>query len=103
MDHAIKHAVLEIKLKDEKHHKSKDKRNKRSRKYELIDENELGDELDTELDEGQQSPILQSPIVDRKRERREAISEKNITERALVKSTLKHYMQSLHAARYALK
>ena len=103
MDHAIKHAMLEIKLKEEKFHKSKEKRSKKSYKYESIKDSECCRELEAQLVEGQQSPILLSPITDRKNQRREAISEKNLTERALVKSTLKHYMQGEHASRYALK
>ena len=104
MDHAIKHAVLEIKLKEEKFHKSKGKRSKKSFSYETIDDSSGScEELETQLVEGQQSPILLSPIVDRKNQRREAISEKNLTERALVKSTLKHYMQGEHASRYAIR
>merc|ERR1719505_483465 len=102
MDHAIRYAMLEIKLKEQKYHKSKDRWCRPSYKYESFEETECCKELEAELAEGQESPIFLSPIVDRKTQRREAISEKNPTERALVKWTLKHYMQAEHASRYTL-
>ena len=95
--------MLDVKGKEEKQHKATEKRNKKSSKYEPIEEKDCCKKLDVDLSASEHSPILRSPIPDRRNQRREAVSEQNATERAVVTSTLKHYIQGEHAARYALK
>ena len=97
--------MIDIKMKEEKHHKSKEKQrtNKKSDKnYQAMGE-ECCEILEANLAASEQSPILRSPIPDRRNQRREAVAEQNLTERAVVKSTLKHYMMGEHSARYSLK
>lgn len=50
-------------------------------------------QVELELEEGKKSPILLAPGKNRKFERREAVFEKNETERTLVKVTLRNLIQ----------
>lgn len=58
------------------------------------------DELASRLNEGKQSPLFNSDLVNRRRERRSGVSERNETERKLVKQTLKNHIKAEYAKQY---
>lgn len=58
------------------------------------------DELASRLDEGRHSPLVNSELVNRRRERRSGVSERNETERKLVKQTLKNHIKAEYAKQY---
>ena len=58
------------------------------------------DELASRLNEGRRSPLVNSDLVNRRRERRSGVSEKNETERKLVKQTLKNHIKAEYAKQY---
>ena len=98
MEYVIEHALVDIKLKEERKLKEKMKKsncNKQHYKHSC-------EELHNKLDEGKNSAIFVSQIADRKRERREAISEKNKLEGILVTQTVKRMMQETNMVRYKI-
>lgn len=58
------------------------------------------DELASRLNEGRRSPLVNSDLVNRRRERRSGVSERNETERKLVKQTLKNHIKAEYAKQY---
>ena len=58
------------------------------------------DELASRLNEGRRSPLVNSELVNRRRERRSGVSERNETERKLVKQTLKNHIKAEYAKQY---
>ena len=93
---AIELAALEIKSKEKKSHK---KTIVHPKGYEPM-EHDCCSELAVELAEGKKSPMLLSPVMNRKKDRREAVSEKNVTERSLVKQSLKKLIQDDNISKY---
>lgn len=98
MELAIEHAALDITLKEQKLHNKK--KIIKPKNYEQISNHDCCSELKVELEEGKKSPILLSPIANRKLDRREGVSERNITERSLVKKSLKNLIQDDNIAKY---
>ena len=99
MEIVIEHAALSIKEKEKKKHK-KTTHNK-PKDYESIG-TECCEELNAELNTGKKSPMLLSPVLNRKAERREAVSEKNCTERTLVRESVKKLIQDENVEKYGL-
>ena len=87
MESAIDHAIEDIKAKAEDKQKHMDNKGK------PIEPKSYCKELDLQLEEGRKSPLLLSPGTNRKEVRREAVSEKNETERCLVTESLKNLIQ----------
>ena len=98
MENAIEYAVAGIKGKEEKRLQKLMKKEKSAKQL----CKDYCKELDTELEEGRKSPMLLSPVINRKDNRREAISEKNTTERCLVKEAVKRLAQEEHIAKYKI-
>ena len=63
---------------------------------------ELYKDLRFEIQEGIKSPLLMSLSPDRQKERREAVSERNVRERTLVKKTLKRLIQEDHVHSFSV-
>ena len=57
-------------------------------------------ELSIRLNEGKNSPLVQSGVENRRMERRAGVSEKNETERRLVKQALKNHIKAEYAKQY---
>uniref|UniRef100_A0A7M5WMQ3 Uncharacterized protein n=1 Tax=Clytia hemisphaerica TaxID=252671 RepID=A0A7M5WMQ3_9CNID len=57
-------------------------------------------ELTTRLNEGRSSPLVNSEQSNRQKERRTGVSERNETERKLVKQTLKNHIKAEYAKQY---
>ena len=100
LEKAIACAVEEMKMKEER----KTKKVRKSSIAENISTTPIGDKcfLEVELEEGRKSPLLLSPVTNRKNSRRESVFEKNEIERNLLKESLKKYMRNKHVARYDL-
>ena len=99
MEKAIAYAVEEIKTKEEK--KIKKNKKKTSKKYEQLPD-ECCNDLIVKLEECKQSPILHSTLPDRNAGRREAVSEKNQTERCLVRQSLRRFIQEENITKYEI-
>lgn len=70
-------------------------------KYNLIPASEYSSkDVNIDLQQGKYSTIITTSKVDRKFLRREAVAERNTTERQLVKKVLKNYIRTQHVAEY---
>lgn len=97
------YCIQKKELKKEKRRNSTVKKIFNKQKYELITEQTLTqEELKARLEEGKKSLLIRSPQNDRKYERRQAVFERNETERQLVRSTVKNHMINQQMQEYYL-
>ena len=99
MEHAIETAVAGVKKKEEK--KMKKKTTSGESKMVRMNSEVL---LKAELQEGRKSPLLRRhqscEVNNEKFQRREAVAERNETERQLVKEALKNFVKKEHIREY---
>ena len=102
-DCAVEIAASTIKKKLETHHKKhcksrnsrENNNNNNNNDYsQLKDEECTCGQVRLNVEEGKTSTVILSPIIDRKADRREGVSEKNNTERKLVKEAVKVVVRS---------
>lgn len=94
MENAIEHAAMDIKHQEEEKHNNKDGTVKvEVEKSKDLLPRKCCNKLEEELKEGRNSPLLRSPVTNRKEERREGVAERNLTERSLVTKSLENLLQ----------
>jgi hypothetical protein len=98
MEHAIETAALTINKKEEKKHKKYCQLSK-TKDYNKRDVCNCND-VKLQLEEGKESTVIKSPLMNRKFQRREGVAEKNETERKLVKETVKVIIKGSHIDDY---
>ena len=112
IENAVKCAVFDIEKKEMKKEIRSDKhspfpvrilrRFQNKKDYNSLHSAEActSNELSARLNEGRRSPLVNSEQVNRQKERRAGVSEKNETERKLVKETLKNHIKAEYAKQY---
>jgi hypothetical protein len=112
IENAVKCAVFDIEKKEMKKETRGDKlspfpvrilrRFQNKKDYNSLHSAETctSNELSVRLNEGRRSPLVNSEQVNRQKERRAGVSERNETERKLVKETLKNHIKAEYAKQY---
>ena len=101
MNDAIETAVHCIRKKEsKKHHKKHCHLFKRKPSAAKVGQRCSCNEMQLELQEGKESKVIKSPRMNRRSVRREAVAEKNETERKLVKETIKVVLKGSNIDEY---
>lgn len=105
IDNAIENAVYDVQKKETKRNKklTVNVNKAKFKDYKMISPDLLSPaQVQDCLEEGRKSPLIKSPVADRKFVRCQGVSEKNEIERHLVKETLKNCLKAENVLEYNL-